>query len=93
MVKITKDHDYNDPNISPKDFMLAVMRDPSVPLSLRMDAANNVAPYEHAMAPHIQPQVHLTLRIEGGLTTQLPGEQPLIEQRDGVGPARLNYAQ
>ena len=37
-----------DPNISPKDFLLAVMRDPSAPVELRLQAARIAAPLCHA---------------------------------------------
>ena len=33
-----------DPNISPKDFLLAVMRDPGAPIELRLQAARIAAP-------------------------------------------------
>src|SRR5438105_8839104 len=37
-----------DPNRSPLDFMLALMRDPQVPLDLRIDMAATAAPFVHA---------------------------------------------
>ena len=37
-----------DPNISPKDFLLKVMRDPSAPIELRLQAARIAAPLCHA---------------------------------------------
>jgi hypothetical protein len=37
-----------DPNRSPLDFMLALMRDPQVPLNLRLDMAAAAAPFVHA---------------------------------------------
>jgi acyl carrier protein len=37
-----------EPNRSPLDFMLALMRDPQVPLDLRLDMAAAAAPFVHA---------------------------------------------
>ena len=37
-----------DPNRSPLDFMLALMRDPQVPFDLRIDMAAQAAPFVHA---------------------------------------------
>ena len=37
-----------DPHISPKDFLLAVMRDPGAPIELRLQAARIAAPLCHA---------------------------------------------
>jgi hypothetical protein len=37
------DHVYNDPNISPRDFLLAVARDPRVRLKHRIKAATYLA--------------------------------------------------
>jgi hypothetical protein len=36
---------YNDPDLSPKEFLLAVMRSTHLPLSLRIKAAEGAAPY------------------------------------------------
>jgi hypothetical protein len=59
------------------------MRDRTVPLLQRLDAADKHARLtEHRPAP-IPAQVHVTLKIEGGIS----GDQTLI------GPARLSYAQ
>jgi hypothetical protein len=41
-------HAYDNPELSAVQFLLAVMRDQSVPLYLRIDAARAAAPYEHA---------------------------------------------
>src|SRR5262249_25882675 len=38
-------HAYNNPNLSPKEFLLAVMHDTTLPLSTRIKAARDVAPY------------------------------------------------
>jgi hypothetical protein len=36
---------YDDPTLSPKEFLLAVMRSQHLPLAIRTDAATKVAPY------------------------------------------------
>lgn len=38
-------HLYNEPDLSPTEFMLAVMRDEHLPLAIRLDAAHKVAPF------------------------------------------------
>src|SRR5260370_42600907 len=38
----------SEPNRSPLDFMLALMRDPQVPLNARVDMAAAAAPFVHA---------------------------------------------
>jgi hypothetical protein len=44
------DHRYNDPTLSPLAFLKAVYSDSSVPMFLRMMAAERAAPYEHCPA-------------------------------------------
>jgi hypothetical protein len=41
----SKAHAYNAPGLCPLQFLQAVYRDPSVPMSLRMQAAEAAAPY------------------------------------------------
>jgi hypothetical protein len=53
------DHAYNDPNISPHDFLEAVYRDPTVKLKHRMQAANLLVQIYNASIPQI------TIRIGG----------------------------
>src|SRR5215471_9895599 len=53
-------HAYNDPNLSAKEFLLAVMHDTTLPLSTRIKAARDVAPYFIA-AP--RPVAPITCRI------------------------------
>jgi hypothetical protein len=40
-------HAYDNPSIRPKDFLLAVMRDTTVPLGQRIDAAGKALPLCH----------------------------------------------
>lgn len=60
-------HAYDDPDLSAVQFLLAVMRDQSVPLYLRMKAAHVVAPYEHhAPAPvQVIPNLDLMSEVQG----------------------------
>lgn len=46
------DHRYNDPHISPLDFLKAVYTDTSVPMFLRLRAAQAAMPYE-AVTPFV----------------------------------------
>lgn len=77
-------HDYNRDDLSPKDFLLAVMRDRRVPLAARMDAAAKVAVFEHPRLAQVSQDVTsgVTIRIEGGLPPLpgtniiMPGEVP-----------------
>jgi hypothetical protein len=68
------EHAYDAPEISPKEFLLAIMRDKKVPLTVRMDAASKVAVYEHPRLQQVSQDVTqgITIRIEGGLPA-LPG--------------------
>jgi len=53
-------HACNVPNLSPKEFLLAVMHDPTQPLSIRIKAARDVAPYIAAAPAPVPP---ITCRI------------------------------
>ena len=65
---------YNDKTLEPRDFLLAIMRDEHLPVSIRMDAAAKVAVYIHARLQQVTQDVKggLHIRIEGGLP-DLPG--------------------
>ena len=67
-------HAYDQDGLSPRDFLLAVMRDQRVPLSARVDAAAKVAVYEHPRLAQTTQDMTIgaTIRIEGGLP-DLPG--------------------
>ena len=58
-------HAYNDPNLSPKEFLLAVMRDPSQPMATRITAARDVAPYFIAAPRPVVQGPTLTIVIGG----------------------------
>jgi hypothetical protein len=61
MVKVTPDHDYNEPGLSATDFLYRVMRNQTVPLSQRVEAAT----YLLRLPPPPTPVV--TIKIEGGM--------------------------
>jgi hypothetical protein len=57
------DHLYDAPNLSSKEFLLAIMHDPTVPIGRRIDAACKLLelwPHPWDYGPP-----HLTIRIEG----------------------------
>jgi hypothetical protein len=72
---------YNDPTLSPKDFLLAVMRDRRLPLAARIEAATKVSVYEHARLAQITQDMTIgaTIRIEGGLPL-LPGTNIIMPE-------------
>jgi hypothetical protein len=61
MVKVERDHDYNEPGLSATDFLYRVMRDQTVPLNFRVDAANHLLRLPPPPAPVV------TIKIEGGM--------------------------
>jgi hypothetical protein len=66
----------------PVDFMLNVMKNPGVPLDMRLDAAARVAPFVH---PRLQAVMH---------TQNLSGKselQELIEELDGTSRGLPDY--
>jgi hypothetical protein len=77
------EHEYDNPNLSPKDFLLAVMRDKKVPLSGRMDAASKVAVFEHPRLAQVSQDVTagVTIKIEGGLPA-LPGTNIIMPNNE-----------
>jgi hypothetical protein len=54
-------HEYDDPSLDAVGFLLAVMRDTTLSLAIRMDAANKLLPIYRP-----PPQI-LNIRITGGL--------------------------
>jgi hypothetical protein len=72
---------YNDPALSPKDFLLAVMRDRRLPLAARIEAATKVSVYEHPRLAQVNQDMTIgaTIRIEGGLPA-LPGTNIIMPE-------------
>jgi hypothetical protein len=58
------DNDYNEPGISATDFLYRVMRNQTVPISQRVEAAN----YLLRLPPPPTPVV--TIKIEGGMPSE-----------------------
>lgn len=65
---------YNDPNLPPMEFLLAVMHDERVPMAARIDAAKAVSVYMHPRLAQVTQEISggVKIIIEGGLPT-LPG--------------------
>jgi hypothetical protein len=51
-------HAYDNPELSSVQFLLAVMHDQTVPMYLRMKAAQAAAPYEHAQPEPVRVSMH-----------------------------------
>lgn len=79
--------EYNNPEITPQDFLLAVMRNRKLPMAARIDAATKVAVYVHARLAQVTQDITagVTIRIEGGLP-ELPGTN-IIMPNTGNGSA------
>jgi hypothetical protein len=73
------EHAYNDPELSPREFLLALMHDKRLPIPIRADAAAKVAVYEHPRLAQVTQDVTAGLRIEiiGGLP-ELPGTNVIM---------------
>jgi hypothetical protein len=57
-----QDHEYNNPKVSPKEFLLAIMHDRTVPMCMRIEAATMVAPFY--TTPQATVKVHPTCIIK-----------------------------
>jgi hypothetical protein len=58
-------HQYDDPSINGEQFLLAVMHDRSLPLAIRVDAADRLLPL------YQEPRPVQTITITGGLPKEL----------------------
>lgn len=85
------DHAYNDPDLSPKEMLLAIMRDQRLPLPIRMEAATKVAVYEHPRLAQTNQDISGGLRIviEGGLPA-LPGTNIIMPTLGKEPPKKSN---
>jgi hypothetical protein len=87
----SKAHAYNAPGLCPLQFLQAVYHDPTVPMSLRMQAAEAAAPYVAAPQglrwEHRDPMDRVTIVIEGfgsnSVTVEHQGQEP---RPDAPGP-------
>lgn len=84
-----EEHSYDSDGITPKDFLLAIMRDKRVPLSVRMVAAEKVAVFEHPRLAQVSQDVTagITIKIEGGLPA-LPGTNVIMPNQNA--PPKTN---
>jgi len=71
-------HPCDDPSLSALDFLFAVMRDRSFPISVRMDAAARLLPLTKSVPRAVAPEPRCTIVI-GGLPTE---DQDRITQSD-----------
>jgi hypothetical protein len=78
MKLIQVEHEYDRRGISPIEFLLAVMRDPTLPIPIRAKAAKDLMDVGYV---HITE--HLTIRIEGGLP-KLLDTPPCVDINDCI---------
>ena len=78
---MTPYHAYNDPDITPLEFLLACMRDPDLPLTLRMKAAEYAAPYCEARPAPVR---------EPALTIYINGAEPRLSNEPEPEPDQLH---
>jgi hypothetical protein len=81
--EFTKIEDHNRPDISPREFLLAIMRNNRFPVSVRMDAAYKVANFEHARLAQIQQE------IKGGMQINISGGLPKLPGTDVIMPSSI----
>lgn len=75
---------YNDQTLGPKQFLEAVYKNPRLPMSVRIDAAKGMLPYEYPRLQQVSQDVTSGAKvlIEGGLpplpgtSIIMPGEEP-----------------
>jgi hypothetical protein len=74
---------YNDQNLSPQEFLVAIMRDKRLPISVRIEAASKVSVYIHPRLAQVTQDVTagMTIRIEGGLPA-LPGTNIIMPNHE-----------
>jgi hypothetical protein len=74
------DHAYNNPDIGPIEFLLAVLHDPTVSIQLRADAARHLCSLGITDTPPVQ---HITIHITGGIP-QLLDTPPCVDINDCI---------
>lgn len=83
---------YNADDILPQDFLVAVMRDKRLPMSVRIEAATKVSVYIHPRLAQVTQDVTagMTIRIEGGLPA-LPGTNIIMpDNKPKTPPVKSN---
>lgn len=85
------EHAYNNEALTPKEFLLAIMRDRLLPLPARMEAASKVAVYEHPRLAQTSQDLTAGIRIviEGGLPA-LPGTDIIMPDLGRQPPKKTN---
>jgi hypothetical protein len=75
------EREYDNPDLSPKQFLEAIMHDKRLPITVRMDAAAKVAVFAHPRLAQVSSDVNagVTIRIEGGLPA-LPGTNIIMPE-------------
>jgi hypothetical protein len=87
----------SDPNRSPLEFMLALMRDPQVPLDLRIEMASQAAPFVHARPEPTRKtrpdplDLRDRLGETGDLKFETLAEKPAAEASGDGGPSPLDF--
>ena len=69
-------HKYDNPLIGSEDFLLAIMRDPTVALAIRLDAAAKLLPI------YRDPTQTLHITVTGGLPALSPEQTVAFEVRN-----------
>jgi hypothetical protein len=80
------DHAYNEPDLPPMEFLLAIMHDRRTPLAARIDAAKAVSVYMHPRLAQVTQEISggVKIIIEGGLPA-LPGTNIIMPESSGSG--------
>lgn len=82
---------YNDPELPPMEFLLAVMHDDKVPMAARIDAAKAVSVYMHPRLAQVTQEISggVKIIIEGGLPA-LPGTNIIMPGTEIQKPKTTN---
>ena len=84
-----QEHAYNEPGLTSKEFLYAVMRDPTLPLGQRMDAAVKLLPLEHPQIPTYYGEFPASRTVE--VIIRIP---PLSKEPEaGFGPREMETVQ
>lgn len=77
---------YNNPELSPQEFLVALMHSTNLPIPMRIEAAKAVSVYIHPRLAQVTQDVTagITIRIEGGLPA-LPGTNIIMPSHEKPG--------
>jgi hypothetical protein len=78
---------YNNPELDPREFLVAVIHDKRLPMSARIEAAKAVAVYMHPRLAQVNQEVNtgLNINITGGLPS-LPGTNIIMPNPNAPKP-------